>query len=118
MHLKRKHQYNMEEEIKKDIDDIEEDKRESNESLKDEFDDSGSEIKNEDDMAEDEREEGETLEDLKKALSDALYQSAMKDKKIEELEKELNDAHAVFMGTGRESIEEKKDYDSKIKEYK
>ena len=37
-------------------------------------------------MAEDEREEGETLEDLKKALSDALYQSAMKDSKIAQLE--------------------------------
>lgn len=106
----------MEDEIQKDINDIEEDKREADESLKDEFENKGSEVKNEDDMAEDEREEGETLEDLKKALSEALYQSAMKDSKIAQLEADLEHAHKVFNQSGYESEEKKDTYQSKIKE--
>lgn len=101
-------------EIKKDLNDIEEDKREADESLKDEFkgDDSN---KVKDDIGEDEREEGESLEDLKETLKTTLLEKAKLETRVKELETQLAEAHSLFMGEGRVSQEKQRTYQS-IKE--
>lgn len=83
------------EEIKKDENDIEEDERE----LEEESEDITNE-KEKDDIEEDEREEKESIEDLKKIIGEQQI-------KIEKLEKDLEDAHNLFLNTSRESKEPK-----------
>lgn len=85
----------MEEEIKKDENDIEEDERELEEESKD-IDNN----EQKDDIEEDEREETESVEDLKKIIADQQI-------RIETLEKDLEDAHNLFLNTSRESKEPK-----------
>ena len=95
---------------KKIEDDIAEDAREESESIKDEEEKKGNEEKNADDIAEDAREESESIEDLKKLLAE-------KDIKIEQLEKDLAEAHKVFMNSERKSEEPKRDFNNLTKSY-
>ena len=87
----------MEEEEKKEIDDIEEDKREAEESIVDEPRDP---ISN--DVAEDLREEGESIDDLKRTIAE-------KDAEIERLKSELEQVHKDFLNS---DIEVKKDFET------
>lgn len=95
------------EEIKKDENDIEEDERELEEESKDINND-----EQKDDIEEDEREETESVEDLKKIIADQQI-------KIEQLEKDLEDAHNTFLNTSRESKEPKeRNYNTMLEDIK
>lgn len=87
----------MEEEEKKELNDIEEDKREAEESIVDEPSDHAS-----DDVKEDLREEGESINDLKRTIEE-------KNAEIERLKGEISDINKKFLNT---DIETKRDYET------
>lgn len=93
--------------------DIAEDTREEDESIKDLEENKGNEESEVNDVAEDNREAEESTEDLKKMLSDALMENAQLKQQLEVLQNDLNEAHRVFMTQPRESEEDKeRTYDS------
>ena len=93
--------------------DIAEDTREEDESIKDLEENKGNEKSDVNDVSEDNREETESIEDLKKMLSDALMENAQLKQERDTLQNDLNEAHRVFMTQPRESEEEKeRTYDS------
>lgn len=101
----------MEDEIKKDLNDIEEDHRELGEEIEDEYKDKGNEHDT-NKIAEDHREEGESLEDLKKQIQDLIIENA-------KLRKERDQAHDAFLKNGQPFEEEKKrDYSSLVGDIK
>lgn len=88
----------MDEEVK-NINDVEEDKREAEESIKDlEKGEDTNEVK--DDIAEDEREEGESIEDLKKQIEELKFE-------LEKVTRERDEAHETFLGQGKEIQKER-----------
>lgn len=91
-----------ENEIKKAINDLEEDHREEGESIEDEYREGGDDhVTN--DIAEDHREEGESIEDVKNALRDALYENSMLKQELARASSERDEAHRVFLGNSKES---------------
>lgn len=87
----------MEEEEKKEINDIEEDKREAEESIVNEPSDHAT-----NDVKEDLREEGESIDDLKRTISE-------KDEEIERLKGQLNQINKKFIN---EDLETERNYET------
>lgn len=93
--------------------DIAEDTREEDESIKDLEEGKGNEEPEINDVAEDNREATESVEDLKRMLSDALMENAKLKEENKTLQNDLNEAHRVFITQPRESEEdEERTYDS------
>lgn len=89
----------MEEEIKKEENDITEDSREENESISD-----VKEEKTRNDIEEDSREETEFIEDLKKQIQELVIENA-------QLRKERDEAHKAFLSSSKTYEEEEKTFD-------
>lgn len=103
------------EEIKKDIDDVEEDHREEGESIDDDLKQEDKDPEDEaidNEIAEDHREEGESLEDLKNALKNALYENSLLKEQLARTTKERDEAHNAFLRSGRDYEEKERNYAS------
>ena len=96
----------MEDEVKKEYDDVKEDEREEVEEVEKSTD--NEHVLN--DVEEDNREEAESLEDLREALKNALYENSVLKSKLESVTKERDEAHVVFMNEGRNVEEEKRTF--------
>ena len=100
------------EEIKKALNDVEEDHREEGESIADEPNNSTT-----NDIAEDHREEGESIEDLKEALKTALYDKSVLQAELERVTKERDEAHNAFLNSSKE-VKNERSYNSIIGDVK
>lgn len=96
------------EELEKDFDDVKEDEREEVEEVEKSTD--NEHVLN--DVEEDNREEAESLDDLKEALKNALYENTVLKSQLDQVKKERDEAHAVFLNQGRKVEEEKRTYNS------
>ena len=97
-----------EEEIKKALDDVEEDHREEGESIEDDLksnDDNSKDESIDNEIAEDHREEGESIEDLKLIIEGLKTENA-------KLLKERDEANSRFLRGSKEYEPYKRDYNT------
>ena len=102
--------------VDKAIDDLEEDHREEGEAIYDDLKSGDSASKN--DIAEDHREEGESIEDLKEALKQALYENSMLKQDITKVTAERDEAHKIFLSSGKDPNPNKRTYNSIMEDIK
>jgi len=100
----------VDEEIKKDEDDIAEDEREEDEELSKTEPDKN-------DVEEDQREESESVDSLKEVIAKITIENEQLKKELEEVTIQRDEAHKMFLGTDKQS-EPERTYKSVVEDIK